>query len=208
MLKNKAVLSIIIIILVGAVAYNIHFFYKRIHPSPSQPSIQKPTHISHPAKKAPSTSTPQQEMPTTTSGEKDKTIKLGAETLRITAKRSLVPSGWGRNPFFSFEELKQIALLKHGAKESAEKRKKQEILVTLSGIIEVANEKMAIINDHVMVPGEEIGGIKLLKVMPAAVWVTVANLRRWIPLPQSRVTLVVQENAAKAAQKVTKEKEK
>jgi|GEM_PF-3512630 len=207
MLKNKAVLGIIIIILVGAVAYNIHFFYKRMHPSASRPSIQKPL-ISHPAKKAPSASPPQQEMPATASGEKDKTTKLGTETLHITAKRSLVLSGWGRNPFFSLEELKQIALLKHGAEESAEKKKGQEILVTLSGIIEVANEKMAIINDHVMVPGEEIGGIKLLKVMPAAVWVTVANLRRWIPLPQSNINLVVQENAVKAAQKVTEEKEK
>ncbi len=200
MLKNKAVVAIIIMILVGAIVYNIHFFYKRMHPAPTQQATSKSSKAPQPAKMA--------APPSLSPGGKEKSETLHEKPPFPLPKRMLRASKWGRNPFFSLKELKQIALLKGEATENDKKKKAEQIPVILSGIIEVESERMAIINDRVMMEGEEINGIKLLKVMPEAVWVTVANLRRWVPLPQSRVTLVVQESAAKIAQKVIKEKGK
>ena len=205
MLKNKAVLVLIIIILVGAIAYNIHFFYKRLHPAlPQQATSKAP----QPAKMAAPSLQTHPEAAFLNPDEKGKSGTLHEKPSFSPPKRMLRASKWGRNPFFSIEELKQIALLKGEAAESDKKKKEGQIPVILSGVIEVANEKMAIVNDRLMMEGEKINGIKLLKVMPEAVWVTVANLRRWVPLPQSKITLVVQESAAKTAQKVIKEKEK
>ena len=216
MLKNKAVMVIIFILLAGAIAYNVHFFYKRTHPGVPQP-VAKPssgmTTASKPTATAPhaaSESSPPapSPMPPTETQQKGKTILMEKVVTANPRKRALKTGSWGRNPFFTPGELRQIALLKGEATESEKLKKAEKIPVNLSGIIEVEHERLAIINNRVMVEGEEIGNIKLLKVLRGAVWVTVDNIRRWVPLPQSQIALVVQETIQHTPQGLKKENQK
>ncbi len=209
MLKNKAVMTIIFLLLAGAIAYNVYFFYKRTHPAAPQPVVTPSSKMAKTPK--PTAATPRaasaSSPPPASSAESQQNSKTplmekaGTVNLR---KRALKTGSWGRNPFFTPDELRQIALLKGEATESEKLKKVEKIPVNLSGIIEVEHERMAIINNRVMVEGEEIGNIKLLKVLPAAVWITVDNIRRWVPLPQSQIALVVQETTQHTPQDLKK----
>ena len=204
MLKNKVVIISVLILLVGAIAYNIYFFYKRMHPStPSMSQAAMPTSPTPPKRE------PQKSPPTKTEPE-GSSPPSGTSTTRkettspvpvVVKKRPLTPT-WGRNPFFSPEELTQLAKIEHP--DTTSKEKKEGIPVILSGIIIVAKDKMAILNNRVMLEGEKIGEIKLLKIMPSAVWISIAGNRRWIPLPQPHVTLIAQD-VMNTPHKVTKE---
>ena len=64
---------------------------------------------------------------------------------------------------------------------------------------------MALINDHVMTEGEQIADVKLLKVLSDAVWIRVANHRRWLSLKKSNIPLVVEEPPKTSSNKPLKE---
>ncbi len=204
MLKNKAVLVSVLILLVGAIAYNIYFFYKRMHAStPSHPQAAIPTSPTPPEKESKkpllTKTKPEESSP---SPETSSTRKEAASPVPVIIKKRSLASTWGRNPFFSPEELMQLAKIEHP--DTTSKEKKKEIPVVLSGIIIVSKDKMAILNNQIMLEGEKIGEIKLLKIMPSAVWISLAGHRRWIPLPQPHVTLIAQD-IVETPHKVTKE---
>ncbi len=206
MLKNKWVITFILVFFVGAVAYNIRFFYKRMHPqvAPEKPRPQgqmlspKPLVASGGETAGPETAEPEK----APSIEEKET---GENPALNRPKRVLRATAWGRNPFFTSSELHQIALLNHPDKSSESEKKAREIPAVLSGIITVENEKMALINDHVMTEGEQIADVTLLKVLSDAVWVRVANHRRWLSLKKSEIPLVVEEASKASSNKPLKE---
>ncbi len=208
MLRNKGVIAIIFILLLGAIAYNVHFFYRRMRPKGVHGATPSTSVKASNRLALQKTAIPSPALPPPRAEKKHPFALFSQPSPSLRHKRALMTDKWGRNPFFSQNELKQIALLEGKITESEKKKKAEQIPVTLSGIIEVENERMAIINNHVMLEGEKIGDVKLLKVLPAAVWVTVANIRRWVPLPQSRITLVVQQPGSNDGYGRTKEKER
>lgn len=206
MLKNKAVIAIVLLLFVAAIAYNIHFFYKRMHPESSS-SSGKVAGSLPPGNSQTPTTTPSAKPSVSTASPTAEKKQNSADTASFKKKRPLLATGWGRNPFFSPVELAQLANIE-GKKKTASEKKVQEIPVTLSGIILVSKDKMAILNNRVMAEGEKIGNIKLLRILPSAVWITVGNKRRWVPLPQPRITLIAQEVVGSQTQHTPKEKGK
>jgi len=56
-----------------------------------------------------------------------------------------------------------------------------------------------------MTEGEQIADVTLLKVLGDAVWVRVANHRRWLSLKKSEIHLVTQEPSKASSNKPLKE---
>jgi len=194
MLKNKWVIAFILILLVGAIAYNVRFFYGRMHPQSASGTSRKQMQAPSPKPVISPSSECEKPGPGGVESKEKPTIEETENSAVLTKlKRALRVSAWGRNPFFTSSELHQIALLNHPEKASESEKKAQEIPAVLSGIIIVESEKMALINDRVMTEGEQIADVTLLKVLADAVWVRVANHRRWLSLKKSEIHLVAEE---------------
>jgi hypothetical protein len=202
MLKNKWVIAFILILLVGAIVYNVRFFYRRMHPqlasgtSREQMQAPSPKPVVSPSsrrEKPGPEDVESKKKPAIEEKEEEKEKEENSSPVLTKLKRALKASAWGRNPFFTSSELHQIALLNHPEKSSESEKKAQEIPAVLSGIIIVESEKMALINDRVMTEGEQVADVTLLKVLVDAVWVRVANHRRWLSLKKSEIHLVTEE---------------
>ncbi len=203
MLKNKGVLAVILLLLVAAIGYNVRFFYRRMHPQRATTVAATSPPPTSEGKKI-QTAEREEVKEKVPFGERE---EKGLQIKKSGRKRELNLHGWGRNPFFDSSEIAQLTHLK-SKKRVQGKEKKEEVYVSLSGIITVSGEKMAILNNHVMTEGEAMGEVKLLKVLPSAVWVLVSNQRRWVPLPQPKLSLIAQEVVSESAQRVLGEKKK
>lgn len=125
--------------------------------------------------------------PTTTTRRIDRNPEKPIEK----AKKFYLPEGWGRNPFLTPAEIKQIQASKNSSfeKESEPVRPLPEYVVT--SILISGAQKVAVIDGKIVSPGDTIGKEIVKEISPDGVELAMEGNLRMIKLRQSRVKIKV-----------------
>lgn len=185
MLKNKYIRIIVFAALVGIIYYDVHWFLSESQES--KPSPPPATPIASPAVNPPAPQSLASPNPSESEGVPSAETSAGPPELerRRDFLQQLLDKEWGRDPFFTVQELDLMNNPSPAPVEVAQTEAAEEAPLELQMILISPTGKIALINSATYREGQSIAGGVVKEIRPDGVLLQTSRGPRELKLKQS-----------------------